>query len=86
MVNRLEEESSLSRLRDVLDGVQGDRLPDSRSSWESDLREVRRRLARLRLEFPGLATQVELNIDLVKAGERLDGRGPGGRASGSRVR
>lgn len=85
MVNRLEEESSLSRLRDALDDVKADRMPRGCAGWESDLREVSRRLARLRSEFPGLARQVELNIDLVKAGERLNGRCPGGSAPESRA-
>ena len=76
MLNRLEEESPVSRLRDVLDETQADRmLPSSGPpGWENDLREVARRLARLRIEFPGVAKQVELNVTLVKAGARLNGK------------
>lgn len=75
MVNRLEGDSSLSRLRSVLDGTKPDRVPapDGPPDWANDLREVSRRLARLRSEFPGVARQVELNVALVKAGERLNG-------------
>ncbi len=80
MVNRLEGDSSLSRLRDVLDEAKPDRVlsTDGPSGWENDLREVTRRLARLRREFPGVARQVELNVALVKAGERLIGEHPDG--------
>ncbi len=80
MVNRLEGDSSLSRLRDVLEEAKPDRAPsaDGPPDWGNDLREVTRRLARLRSEFPGVARQVELNVALVKAGERLNGEPPGG--------
>ena len=76
MLNRLEEESPVSRLRDVLDEASTDRMPSSGGApaWENDLREVARRLALLRSEFPGVANQVELNVALVKAGERLNGK------------
>ncbi len=76
MVNRLEGDSALSRLRRVRDGTKPDRVPsaDGPPDWENDLREVSRRLARLRSEFPGVARQVELNVALVKAGERLNGK------------
>ncbi len=87
MVNRLEGESSLSRLRDVLDEAEAEPMSsaDGILGWENDLREVTRRLARLRSEFPGVARQVELNVALVKAGERLnvgprDGSGGSGGA------
>ena len=90
MVNRLEGDSSLSRLRDVLDEAKFDRVPSTHgpSDWENDLREVTRRLARLRREFPGVAKQVELNVALVKAGERLSGElrdGLGGSERESRL-
>ncbi len=80
MVNRLEGDSSLSRLRDVLDEAKPGRVPfaNGHPDWGNDLREVTRRLARLRSEFPGVARQVELNVALVKAGERLNGQPPGG--------
>ena len=86
MVNRLEGDSSLSRLRDVLDEAKPDRVPsvDGPPDWGNDLREVNRRLARLRSEFPGMARHVELNVALVKAGERLNGEAPDGSKPESR--
>ncbi len=73
MVNRLEGESSLSRLRGILreEGTEFVTSPGRRLDLERDLCDVSRRLERLQRLFPEVAAQVELNVDLVKAGERL---------------
>lgn len=73
MLNRSDEQSSLSRLRGVLEDVYAERVPSAmgRNGWEVDLCEVTRRLERLRSEFPALADQVELSDNLLKARERL---------------
>ena len=74
MVRRLGgEESSLSRLREVLTTAGTAPVSSLRCQpdFEKDIFEVTRRLERLQSEYPNVGAVVELNVNLVKAREQL---------------
>ncbi len=74
MVRRLGgEESSLSRLRELLDTAGTAPVSSLRyqPDFEKDIFEVTRRLERLQSEYPNVGAAVELNVNLVKAREQL---------------